>query len=58
MDGDVKKYALCEGAVLPAISEFRLVGEFAGPVKAEIAQRHFFPRRQTHSDSARHSRAR
>jgi type IV secretion system protein TrbI len=37
MDGDVKKYALCEGAVLPAISEFRLVGEFAGPVKAEIA---------------------
>jgi type IV secretion system protein TrbI len=37
MDGEVKKYALCEGAVLPAISEFRLVGEFAGPVKAEIA---------------------
>ncbi len=37
LDGDVKKYALCEGAVLPAISEFRLVGEFAGPVKAEIA---------------------
>ena len=37
MDGEVKRYALCEGAVLPAISEFRLVGEFAGPVKAEIA---------------------
>ena len=37
MDGEVKKFALCEGSVLPAISEFRLVGEFAGPVKAEIA---------------------
>ena len=36
-DDGVKFFALCEGAVLPAISEFRLVGEFAGPVKAEIA---------------------
>ena len=36
VDGGVTKYAICEGTVITAISEFRLVGEFAGPVKAEI----------------------
>lgn len=38
VDDGVKKYALCEGTILPAVLDNRLVGEFAGPVKAFIRQ--------------------